>query len=72
MPENPPEYPNEPDGESSLVSFVVHVWKEETSSKGHQITWRGYVTATPDGKRFYFTKISEISDLIAAHLKLQK
>jgi hypothetical protein len=72
LPENPPQDPNEPNGESRLLSFVVHLWKEETSSMGHQTIWRGHVTPVPDGKRFYFTKISEISDFIAAHLKRQE
>jgi hypothetical protein len=72
LPENPPEYLNEPNGEPSLLSFVVHLWKEETFSEGHQIIWRGHITPVPSGKRQYFTDISEISDFIAAHLEEQR
>jgi hypothetical protein len=70
--ENPPEVSNESNGEASLLSFVVHVWKEEAPSQEHQAAWRGHITPVPDGKRRYFANISEIPDLIAAHLKLQK
>jgi hypothetical protein len=72
LPENPPEYPNESNGESSLLSFVVHLWKEESSSGEHKTNWRGHITPVPDGKRYYFTNIGEILDFIVAHLKLQK
>lgn len=72
MPKDPPEYANEANGESSLLSFVVHLWKEESSSEEHKKNWRGHITPVPDGKRHYFTNISEIPDLIVAHLKLQK
>ena len=72
MPENPPEYPNESNGQASLLSFVVRLWKEESTSEEHQTSWRGHITPVPNGKRHYFTNISEIPDLIVAHLKLQK
>jgi len=72
LPENPPEYANESNGESSLLSFVVHLWKEESPSGEQQTNWRGHITPVPNGKRHYFTNISEIPDLIVAHLKLQR
>ena len=72
MPENPPECPNDSNSEASLLSFVVHLWKEESVSEEHQTIWRGHITPVPNGKRHYFTSISEIPDLIVAHLNLQK
>lgn len=72
MPENPPEFPNESNGESSLLSFVVRIWKEDSDSADLQISWRGHITPVPGGERHYFRSIGEIPDLIAAHLKLQK
>ena len=72
MPKNPPEYANESNGEANLLSFVVHLWKEESPSEEQQKIWRGHITPVPNGKRHYFTNISEIPDLIVAHLKLQK
>ncbi len=72
LPESPPEYPNESNGEASLLSFVVRLWKEESSSEEQKISWRGHITLVPNGRRHYFTNISEIPDLIVAHLKLQK
>jgi hypothetical protein len=72
LPKNPPEYPNESNGEASLLSFVIRLWKEEPASDEHQTCWRGHITPVPNGKRQYFTNINEIPDLIVAHLKLQK
>lgn len=72
MPNIPPEYANESNGESSLLSFVVRLWKEESASEEQQTGWRGHITPVPNGRRHYFTNISEIPDLIVAHLKLQK
>ena len=72
MPENPPQYEDESDGEAKLLSFVVHLWQEEAASEEHQATWRGSITPVPDGKRRYFTNVNEIPDLIAAHLAMQK
>jgi hypothetical protein len=72
LPENPPEVSNEFNGEASLLSFVVRLWKEESSSEEQPAVWRGHITSVPYGKRHYFMNISEIPDLIVAHLKLQK
>jgi len=72
LPENPPEYLNESNGESSLLSFVVRIWKEDSASGGEQSSWRGHITPVPSGERNYFKSIGEIPDLIVAHLKLQK
>ena len=72
MPENPLEYLNEPNGESSLLSFVVRIWREDAASEEDQLSWRGHITPVPTGERHYFKSIHEIPDLIVAHLNLQK
>lgn len=72
LPENPPEYPNDSNGESSLLSFVVRLWREGPASEDQQTSWRGHITPVPNGERHYFKSIGEIPDLIVAHLKLQK
>lgn len=71
LPENPPEYPNELNGDASLISFVVRLWKEELSEED-QTGWRGHITMIPEGRRHYFTNISEISEFIIAHLAMPK
>jgi hypothetical protein len=72
LPENPREYPFETNGETSLLSFIVHLWQENSASDERQANWRGYITSVPNGKRHYFTNFNEIPDLIVAHLKQQK
>jgi hypothetical protein len=72
LPESPPEYRNELNGESSLLSFVVRLWKEDSASDEEPAYWRGHITPVPNGQRFYFTDIQEIPNLIMAHLRPQK
>jgi hypothetical protein len=72
LPEHPPEYLNESNGESSLLSFVVRIWKEDSASEEQQASWRGHITPVTNGVRHYFTDVSQIPALILAHLKLQK
>jgi hypothetical protein len=72
LPESPPEYVNDSNDESSLLSFVVHLWKEDSGSEEQPASWRGHITPVPNGVRHYFTRLEEISELIVAHLNLQK
>jgi hypothetical protein len=72
LPESLPKVPTDSNGEASLHSFIVHLWKEESASAENQPSWRGHITPVPNGKRYYFTSIGEIPDLILAHLMLQK
>lgn len=70
--ENPPEYSDAPNGEASLLSFIVRLWIEESVPEANQTSWRGHITSVPNGQRQYFTSITQIPDLIIALLKLQK
>ncbi len=69
LPEELPEYLNDSNGEANLLSFIVHLWKEEAEADETMANWRGHITYVPNGKRHYFTNINEIPALIAAHLK---
>lgn len=71
MTENPLEFSKDANGDASLLSFVVRLWKEEASSEEQQTIWRGHITPVPNGKRHYFSDIKDIPDLIAAHLNEQ-
>lgn len=72
MPDSASVYSSESNGEIGLLSFVIHLWKEEPASEDHPVLWRGHITPVPDGQRHYFTSLSEIPNLIVAHLKLQE
>jgi hypothetical protein len=69
---NSTEDTNEANGEAHLLSFVVRLWREEPASEETQVNWRGHITSVPNGKRRYFKSLTEIPDLIAANLSLQK
>lgn len=72
MPANAPEHPYESNSESSLHSFVVYLWKEDSGCEEGLSSWRGHITPVPDGDRHYFKDIGEIPGLIVAHLKTQE
>lgn len=72
LPPGKPQYSNETNGEVSLLSFIVHLWKEDSTAEEPQNEWRGYITPIPKGARQYFTNISQIPNLIRTHLKSRK
>jgi hypothetical protein len=71
LPDQPSGSSIESNGEASLVSFVVHIWSEE-SAEEPQTIWRGHITLVPNGRRQYFTSIEEIPGLITRHLMKQE
>lgn len=38
-------------------SFIIKVWREESSDAPHTVCWRGQITHVPSGKRHYFTNL---------------
>ena len=61
---------NETQGEASMFSFLVRVWKEETGSQDDPVIWRGHITPVGKGERHYFRDIGEIPAFIRAHLDI--
>lgn len=66
------EYPNDFDVNASLMSFIVHIWKEKSSSKKGDVVWRGHITAITDGRRQYFSEIKEIPTVLAKYIEVEK
>jgi len=64
-------FANEIMNEAKIVSFVVRVWREESTSEKRDAVWRGHITPISSGLRHYFTNINEIPVFIATHLKIQ-
>jgi hypothetical protein len=67
--ETPSDTPFDQVSEASIVSFIVRVWREETSSPEQESIWRGHITCIPTGTRQYFADINEIAGLIRAYLE---
>lgn len=61
-----------PNNEASILSFIVRVWREETSTENQLATWRGHIRPLMGGERAYFRDINEIPDLITSFLKRTK
>jgi len=63
---------NEVASDAKIHSFIVRVWREESSTKKSQAIWRGFITSIPNGKRLYFSDIKKIPSLIVESLKEQQ
>lgn len=72
LPDKPLEEVSILNSEANILSFIVRVWMEESTSEVRQPVWRGHVTPIPNGKRHYFKNIYEIPSILSTHLKVQK
>ncbi len=55
--------------ESNIRSFILKVWVEGATGETGKKTWYGFITAVPSGERRYVKELSDITDMIAAHLE---
>jgi hypothetical protein len=57
--------------ESSIHSFVIKLWLEETAEEAGRArqAWRGYITHVPSEARRYIQDLDEITDFIAPYLE---
>ena len=49
-------------------SFIIRIWREETSATSGVATWRGHMTHIPGGERRYVTRLSDITTFITPYL----
>lgn len=54
---------------SSVQSFIVKIWLEETTEEAGQALWRGHVTHAASGARQYLKNLDEVSVFIAPYLQ---
>lgn len=69
MAENLLDPENDSMSEVGLFSFIVRVWREETTIKKRRTVLRGHITPIPGGERHYFSDIKDIPAFITAFLK---
>lgn len=55
--------------ESSIYSFIVKIWLEESAEGTEQAAWRGHITHVPSGERRYLRDLDEIAAFIVPYLK---
>jgi hypothetical protein len=53
---------------SSVQSFVIRIWIEETAEEAGEVTWRGHITHTVNGERHFFMNLNELSTFIWPYL----
>jgi hypothetical protein len=54
--------------EANILSFIVRIWREDSTSEKQQASWRGHITSVPNGKRYYFSDIKDIPTFISGYL----
>ena len=55
--------------DTTIHSFIVKVWLEETAQEAGQATWRGRITHVPGGEQCYFKELDDIPSFIKPHLE---
>lgn len=53
---------------TTIHSFIIRLWLEETAEETTPIKWRGYITHIPSGKQLYLKSLDEITHFIHAYL----
>lgn len=54
--------------ESSIHSFIIRIWLEETPEEARRAKWRGRITHVSSGTEGYFEDFGEIAPFVAACL----
>lgn len=54
---------------SSIQSFVIRIWVEETAEESGETVWRGHITHVESRNRVYFTELEQIAETVAAYLE---
>lgn len=55
--------------EMTTHSFVIRIWREETSAASQPAIWRGHIIHVPGGEQRYLQDLKAISDFIVPYLE---
>ncbi|MDZ4720588.1 MAG: hypothetical protein SH847_19210 [Roseiflexaceae bacterium] len=55
--------------EPNTHTFVVKIWREETTSSADYVAWRGHITHVASGQRRYVTSLGELHLFIGLYLR---
>ena len=50
-------------------SFIIKIWREETTEKAGCPMWRGHITRVPGGERCYLKELDDIKNFIKPHIE---
>ncbi len=55
--------------ETTIQSFVIKIWLEETVDEAGKALWRGHITHIPSRQRVYLDELSEVIRFIIPYLE---
>ncbi len=55
--------------ETTIQSFVIKIWLEETVDETDKALWRGHITHIPSKRRVYLDKLDKIIRFIIPYLE---
>jgi hypothetical protein len=55
--------------EAHTHSFIIKIWREETSTETGAAIWRGHMTHVPGGERRYLAHLNDITAFINPYLE---
>ncbi len=50
-------------------SFIIRIWREETTSSPDTGIWRGHITHVPSGERQYLQQLDDITSFLQPYLR---
>ena len=51
-----------------MHSFIIKLWLEQSSEESGPVTWHGYITHVPSGKRRYLKDLNAIVAFVTPYL----
>jgi hypothetical protein len=58
--------------EAHTHSFIVRIWREETSVEAPYAMWRGHITHVPGSQQHYLRDLDDISTFILPYLEAMR
>jgi hypothetical protein len=55
--------------ETSIQSFVIKIWVEETIEEAGEVVWRGHIIHTHSGEKQHFKSMDEMVCLMGGYLQ---
>jgi hypothetical protein len=50
-------------------SFIIRIWREDTSDSPDTSIWRGHITHVPSGERRYLQKLEDITSFVKPYVE---
>ena len=50
-------------------SFIIRIWREDTTDSPETRIWRGHITHVPSGEKQYLQQLDDIASFVKPYLR---